>query len=504
MSVPVSVPVPVSVAAPPSRRLRRRRTRLALAVMAAVSLTATAVGTAPPAGAATAEFLPAPPHNPYAGPDGTATMHGDTGSSDLTPLAGPGAGTLTARRTALASACPTLLIGSDGYPVVLCTPIFGQVPTVHLLDPKSGASLAELELTKGSLLGGVYAYIDQSDRLTVIDGSRSLLRVGHHRTAAGGWELTVDQSLSLASAIAEDDAVTGLAPDWQGRVWFATGGGTVGTADDRTGTVRTLSLPDGERVSNSISTAPAGTAVTSTHATYLLTAGPDGTPLISWRRAYDRGQARKPGQLSWGSGSTPTFFGPGNGTEYVTIVDNADTTVGLQVYETATGATVCSVPVLLAGGPGSENSPIGAGRSVFVAATYGYPYPAVPADAGTAVPASAAFEGGLSRVDVRPDGSGCDLVWDNELRSAAVPRLSTADGKLRTVLRNPVIPGTSTTSLLDPYVYAEIDPATGRVTRSKQVGIGSLYDSLQMAGTIGPDGTYYQGTVTGVVRVTAG
>lgn len=477
-----------------------RRTAGASVALAAVLLAATALGL-PPAAAAASSYLPAPPHNPYAGPDGTATMHGDTGSSDLTPLAGPGAGSLTAQRTALASACPTVLIGSDGYPVALCTPIFGQVPTVHLLDPDTGASLAELPLTKGSLLGGVYAYIDDKDRLTVVDGSRSLLRVGHHRDATGEWRLAVDQSLSLASAIPEDDAVTGLSPDWKGRVWFATGGGVVGTADDRTGTVRTLTLPAGERVSNSISTAPQGTAVTSTHATYLLTADGDGTPHIAWRRAYDRGQARKPGQLSWGSGSTPTFFGPRTGTEYLTVVDNADPTVALQVYDSASGAPVCSVPVLHSGGSGSENSPIGAGRSVFVASTYGYPYPAVPADAGDSVPSSAPFKGGLSRVDVRADGSGCDLVWDNTLRSAAVPRLSTADGRLRTVLRDPVIPGTDSTGLLDPYRYAEIDPATGEVTRSKRIGIGSLYDSLQMAGTIGPNGTYYQGTITGVVRV---
>ncbi|MFF4835022.1 hypothetical protein [Streptomyces sp. NPDC001315] len=478
----------------------RPRRLLATALTAAVIATAAA---AAPASATGSLFTPVPPHNPYAGPDGTATMHGDTGSSDTTPLPGPGTGTLSSKRVALASACPTVLVGSDGYPVALCTPIFGQVPTVHLLDPDDGGSITELALTKGSLLGGVYAYIDQDDRLVVVDGSRSLLRIGHHRDADGDWTLTVDQKLPLTSAIPENDAVTGLSPDWQGRVWFATGNGLVGTADDRTGTVRTLQLPAGEKVANSISTAPQGTLVTTTQATYLLTAGTDGTPRISWRQAYDRGSARKPGQLSWGSGSTPTFFGPGDGTDYVAIVDNADTQVKLQVYETSTGRRICSTPVLPAGGAGSENSPIGAGRSVFVASTYGYPYPAVPDGAGDSVPASADFTGGLTRVDVRADGSGCDLVWDNTLRSAAVPKLSLADGKLHTVLRDPLIPGTSGTSLLDPYRYAEIDPDTGKVTRSSQVGIGSLYDTLQMAGTAAPGGVYYQGTVTGVLRITA-
>ncbi|MFE9249481.1 hypothetical protein [Streptomyces sp. NPDC007088] len=478
---------------------RPRRSAAALGVAAVLA----SVLTAAPAVASDAPPTPVLAPNPYAGPAGTATMHGDTGSSDTTALPGPGAGTLRSKRVALASACPTVLVGGDGYPVVLCTPIFGQVPTVHLLDPSNGSSLAELPLTKGSLLGGVYAYLDQDDRLVVIDGSRSLLRVGHHRNAAGDWSLSVDSSLPLTSAVPADDAVTGISPDWAGRVWFATGGGLVGTADDRTGTVRTLRLPGEERIANSISTAPAGTLVTTTAATYLLTSAADGTPRISWRRAYDRGSARKPGQLSWGSGSTPTFFGPTDGADYVAVVDNADRQVSLQVYATATGRQVCSTPVLLAGGPGSENSPIGAGRSVYVASTYGYPYPAVPADAGPSVPASADFTGGLTRVDVRADGSGCALVWDNTLRSAAVPKLSTADGRLHTVLRDPLIPGTTGSGVLDPYRYAEIDPATGAVTRSGRVGVGSLFDTLQMAGTAAPGGVWYQGTVTGVLRVTA-
>ncbi|MYV71696.1 hypothetical protein GT043_38420 [Streptomyces sp. SID2131] len=487
----------------PSARPRARRRPLVAALFSALALAATAV----PAGAAPTarSFLPVPPHNPYAGPDGTATMHGDTGSSDTTPLAGPGAGALASKRVALASACPTVLVGSDGHPVVLCTPIFGQVPTVHLLNPADGSSLTTLQLTKGSLLGGVYAYLDAEDRLVVVDGSRSLLRVAHRKDASGTWRLSVDRSLSLASAVPADDAVTGLSPDWQGRVWFATGNGVVGLADDRTGRIDTLRLPAGERVANSISTAPEGTAVTSTHATYLLTAGADGTPRIAWRQAYDRGRARKPGLLSWGSGSTPTFLGPKTGTDYVAIVDNADTTVHLKVYRTADGGEICSIPVLrAAGGPGSENSPIGAGNSVFVAGTYGYPYPALPDGAGPSVPSSADFAGGLTRVDVRPDGTGCATVWDTTLRSAAVPKLSTATNTLHTVVRDPLIPGTRGTGVLDPYRYVQIDPETGRVTRSQQIGIGSLYDTLQMAGTVAPDGAYLQGTVTGVLRITAG
>ncbi|MEV7026530.1 hypothetical protein [Kitasatospora sp. NPDC093558] len=472
----------------------------AVAAFAAAALLALA---APAPARAATPFGTLPPHNPYAGPDGTATMHGDTGSSDATRLPGPAAGPLTSHRTALQSACPTVLVGYDGFPVALCTTIIGRTPTVHLLDPDDGESLAELPLAKGSLLGGVYAYLDDRDRLVAVDGHGDLLRIGHHRTADGDWELTVDGRLPLAGAIPAGDAVVGISPDWQGRVWFATGGGVVGTADDRTGAVRRMALPAGERIANSISTAPAGTLVATTHATYLLTADADGTPRTAWRQAYDRGPGRKPGQLSWGTGSTPTFFGPRTGTDYTTIVDNAAPTVNLLVYRTSDGSPVCSVPVLRAGGSGSENSPIGAGNSVFISSTNGYPYPALPADAGPSVPASAAFRGGLSRVDVRPDGSGCDLVWDTTVRSSAVPRLSTADGLIHTILRKPLIPGTTATSILDPYYYAEVDPATGTVGRTKFLGAGFLVDTLQMVGSIAPGGVVYQGTITGVLRISA-
>ncbi|MFE1148712.1 hypothetical protein ACFW42_16575 [Streptomyces albidoflavus] len=485
----------------PRSRSARRTSRSA--ALAAALLLALAGAPAAQAAPGSEEFGPLPPHNPFTGPQGSATMHGDSGSSDATPLPGPGAGQLTSTRTALQSACPTVLVGSDGYPVALCTPILGQVPTVHLLDPATGRSLTSLKIAKGSLLGGVYAYLDDQDRLVAVDGERALLRIGHRRTAGGDWELYVARSLSLRDAVPEGDAVTGLSPDWQGRVWFATGGGTVGTADDATGTVRTLALPAGEQVANSISTAPEGTAVSTTHATYLLTAGADGTPRVAWRAPYDRGPARKPGQLSWGTGSTPTFFGPATGTDYVAYVDNASPTVSLQVRSTRTGDLVCDRPVLAQNGSGSENSPIGVGRSVFVASTYGYPYPKLPDGAGPSVPADARFRGGLSRVDVRADGSGCDLRWENDTRSSAVPTLSTADGLIHTVVRRPLIPGTDTTSLLDPYAYVQLDPATGREVRAHQLGVGSLFDTLQTVGNFAPGGVVYQGTITGVVRISA-
>ncbi|MFE2877768.1 hypothetical protein ACFXG6_32330 [Streptomyces roseus] len=468
-----------------------------LAVLA-LSLTL-ALGSARAAAEPASPFGPQAPQNPATAANGAATMHGDSGSSGTTPHPGPGTSAVDYSRTALASACPTVVVGGDGYVIALCTTIFGQTPTVHLLDPVTGADLASLALPKGSLFGGVYAYLDNGDRLVVVDGNNNLVRVGHRR-AGSGWTLQIEQSTPLGDAVPAGDNIVGLTPDWEGRVWFATSGGVIGTVDTGTGAVRSIST--GEGVQNSISTVPGRTAVATDHALYLLSAGPDGVPVVDWRAPYDRGPARKPGQLSWGTGTTPSFFGPGNGTEYVTIVDNAAPHGNLLVYRAAGGPDpVCRIPVLTQyARSGTEDAVIASGRSVFVTNTYGYPYPALPEGAPASRPSSANFDGGLSRIDVNAEGTGCSVVWNSKVKSAALPRLSLADGKIYTVsVTGPT--GSAGLNTFAQYHHCVIDPVTGAQLTSSFLGIGLVYNPLQMRGTAAPDGTLYQGTETGVVRI---
>ncbi|WP_280407199.1 hypothetical protein [Nocardia brasiliensis] len=453
----------------------------------------------PGSAAAAAPWGPLAPANPFLGPLGTSTMHGDAGSSDATPLAGPGTAAVPLAGYPLLSACPTLLEGSDNLVVALCTAIAGQIPTVHLLDPAAtgpvGHSLAALPLTKGSLLGGVYAYLDNADRLVVVDGGNRLLRIGHSRDTAGTWQFTSAVAADLSAVIPVGDNVTGLVPDWSGNIWFATGRGVAGLVTTA-GAIATVALPAGEQVANSISAAPSGRiAVATTHALYELSADSAGRPEIRWRAAYDRGSARKPGQLSWGTGSTPTYFGPDTGADYLTIVDNADGQVNALVFRSGTGQLVCTQPVLTKGGAGSENSPIGIGRSVFVASTYGYPYPKVPEDAGPAVPSTAPFVGGMTRVDV--DENGCHTVWENEVRSAAVPRLSIPDAAVYTVARV----GPDTTTPLDAYAFTVLDPATGAVTARHPLPGTLIDDPLQTSPLLTHGGRLLQGTITGILRI---
>ncbi|WP_336082728.1 hypothetical protein [Nocardia sp. SSK8] len=450
-------------------------------------------------GTATAGFGTLPPANPHLGPLGTATMHGDAESSDATPFAGPGIGSVDSDFRELAAACPTILQGSDGMPQALCTKIIDRAPKVFLLDPGSGQPLASLDLAKGSLLGGVYAYLDSADRMVTVDGSGKLLRIGHRREG-DGWRVFVESSTEIAAAVTghcgggDCDAVSSVMPDFDGRVWFATDHAAAGFADPATGATRSIVLGPGEQVANSISSAPQGVAIATTHALYLVDVDAAGAPRVVWRRAYERGPARKPGQLSWGTGATPTFFGPGSGTEYLAITDNAVPKENLLVFDTATGDQVCAVPTV----DGTENSPIGAGNSLFVASTYGYPYPAVPEGAGPSEPANAAFTGGMVRVDVT--GGQCRVAWTNKALSAAVPRLSVADGKIYTVTRHTVIP-TGSAGVTDSFHYTVIDAATGHIDTEQLIGGTAIHNTLQMVGTISPDRTLYQGTMSGLFRI---
>jgi len=466
---------------------------------------------------ATAAFGPLPPANPATAANGAATMHGDSASSGSTPFPGPGTGPVSVQFAELGTACPSVLAGADRMPVALCTSILSRAPVVYLLDPSTGEPLASLNLPAGgNLFGGVYAYIDEDDRLVLVDANGDLLRIAHTIGANGAWSLDIVSSLSLAPALRAAcgsdlcGGVVGLAPDWTGRVWFATTDGVAGIADPRTGSVRTVVLGRGEQVANSISTVPGETAIATDHALYLLTATSRGVPRITWRAAYDRGPYRKPGQLSHGTGATPVFFGPRTGTEYLAITDNAVPAEHLLVYNTRARSRrrphrkvarlICDLPVLTPGPSGTENAPVGSGSSVFVASTYGYPYPAQPAGAEPTQPAPAPFTGGLERVDILAGEHGCKRVWQSTLRSAAVPRLSLADGLLYTTERTDPLQADGTSDL-DEYYLAVLNAQTGRTLSTQLVGIGALYDTLQMAGTIMPGRVIYQGTLSGILRI---
>ena len=525
--------------------------------MAAAIMMTGAVTTTGPAPAATA--APAAPVTsaaaapalspPGLGPAGTATVHGDAAATDTLPGRGPGvAPPITGALTG--ATCSTVFVGSDGMPVALCTSYVGLnpptplAPTVKLFHPATADVLAEVQLAKGALLGGVYGYLDDRDRVVVADGNNRLLAVGHERTSEGPWRMTVEVLADLSAGVPEGDAVTGLMPAFDGRVWFATSGGVVGTVlpgDDDT--LRSLALPAGEKITNGLTIRPGGASVITTRALYEVDIAPEGTvsagtPVVRWRHAYEVGPGRKPGMLAHGSGTTPSYFGPDD--SLVAITDDSDHP-DLIVLRRDDGSEVCRMPafattlrpdsaaadgVLISGPAATENSIITFGNALVLVNTYGFEYPPFAVD-GPAVPASAPYVGGMTRVDLRPDGT-CSRAWTSLARTASLPKLTVEDGQVHSLAYGPsraepgpgplgvdsgADAGAEFGAALDqglaqkfgPVDVLSIDVATGREVNRTFVGHAPLDEPMELTGTIaarddGP-GVMWQPTLTRMLRI---
>ncbi|MFC0313389.1 hypothetical protein ACFQNE_13230 [Gordonia phosphorivorans] len=470
----------------------KSRFRAVAAVVTAVAAAATFVFSGAVAAPASAE----PSGVPGLGPKWTSLMHGDLASTDSTAFRGPGKTARLAASSVPGGPCAATFIGSDLMPVSLCTNVIAgsppqfATPVVTLFDKDTAAVLATLPLTKGGLLGGVYGYLDDRNRVVVADGTGAILRVAHRRTASG-WQLYVSERIDISRHL-RGDAVTGLAPDHTGRIWWVTTGGLVGTVTGKK--VVSMHLPRGEQLGNGLSVRPGGVSVLTTHALYEMWADADGKPRTVWRRGYDRGAARKPGQLTWGSGTTPTYFGPG-GTSWVAIVDSA-AVPRLHVFRSADGAPVCSMRAFPGANQGTENSPMATGNSLVIPSTYGFQYPPIAESGGPASPLFAPFVGAMTRIDV--EQGKCTRVWESHDRMATLPRLSTGDGLIHSLGYGTYRPGPQQ---VGPVNYVAVDFRTGKRVVTRQIGVAPLDEPLQLTGMIAPDGSLWQGTLGRMVKI---
>ena len=179
---------------------------------------------------------------------------------------------------------------------------------------------------------------------------------------------------------------------------------------------------------------------------------------------------------------------------YVAITDNADP-MDVVVYRTAVHPErpreVCAVPVFEKGASATENSLIGAGRSLVVENNYGYTGPDAVAAGGTTTP-------GFARVDIDADGQGCHRVWTNDEVSApsVVPKLSLGTGL--------VYAYTQDDDPTDPWYWTAIDFRTGEVVWKILAGAGPAYNNNYAGLSLGPDGTAYLGVIPGLVALRDG
>ncbi|MFB7426521.1 hypothetical protein [Streptomyces hydrogenans] len=524
-----------------STRLPRRRGRAAVVTTALAALLL--AGSAPVAQAdeiplalghrlvdhyegapATARPLPGagPARHPYLAPNGRSGMHADGAGSGTHPYPAPlgRKPEVTSEQIApVGGECATATFDAGGRLVTVCGTFTGFL--LKLLDPRSLDTLAEYELPQRSSTveavtrldfgkifkdtsGGAYFYLDDRDRVVLADSRQHVLRIAHGQKADGSWEFTVEDDWDLTPLVPHDcvswtnlfpdgecDPVTSVMPDWDGRIWWVTRLGRVGTVDPATGTLRAIRL-DGEEIQNSFSVAEDGVSIVTDHALYSFRAGDDGTPEVVWREEYDRGTGTKPGSVNQGSGTTPDLFGSRDA--YVAITDNADDRMNVLVYRRgadvpAEERLVCEVPVFRSGASTTDNSLISWGDSLVVENNYGYENP-------SSLGFGRSVTGGATRIDVRADGSGCDVVWESDVRSpSTVPKLSTANGLLYFYEKRPSNLG------IDAWYLTAVDFRTGGRVFSRFTGTGLAYDNNWAPITLGPDGTAYVGVFNGIVAV---
>lgn len=460
---------------------------------------------------------PRPPANPWLGLDGSSTIHNDGSASDTTDFEGPGVGTIQPPQNSfvpLIANCAVALILQSGNPILLCLdfklfPILR--PVVRILD-RDSASVLKTLLLEGEIdpLASSYAYLTNEDQLVLAGGSDSLIRI-QTMNETGEFDLQVIDTIDLSDHIPDEHSIIAMNPSVDGAIWVVTNLGAILRHDPDRGRTASIKLEGGELISNSLASSGDGkVAVASDRALYLFKAGNKGRKIKKlWRQEYDEGPARKPGKLSQGTGSSPTFFGPKKGNEYVTIADNHAGSDRILIFETKKkrNPLVCTVEPEGNSTFASESSPIGIGNSVVYASTYGYPYPLPvlsqlpPSDPPTEPP----LQGGVLRVDVKDaKDKDCEIVWHNEeVKSSAVPKLSVSDELIYTFERFDGPPVD-----LQTYFYSAIDFHTGNILTRQPVGqfstprnVSAPFDTLGLAGNIGFDRVLYQGTAAGLFRI---
>jgi hypothetical protein len=431
-------------------------------------------------------FAPPAPRHPFMAPNQRSNVHSDAFQTDTNVWSGP-----LGRDTEVLShyeppggVCGSITFNSQGQIVSTCLQL--RAVRLKLFDAQTLEELASFELPPRppnpnpfqDFAGGGYFYLDNEDRAVVPTTDRHVLVIGLQ-----DGEFVVEQDYDLTDTIPADSKIISALPDWSGRIWLATITGLVAVIDPTTGEVKTHDL--GEVVQNSFAVGDnGGVYIVSAAALYRFKADASGTPVVKWRKVYENTGEQKPGQVSAGSGTTPTLHGD----NWVSITDNADP-MNVVVYKRRTGKEICRQPVFEQGAGSTDNSLIGAGHSLVVENNYGYTGP-------TATTMGGRTEPGIERVDIDADGVGCHKVWhSDEISPTLVPKLSLANGLVYVYTQDPE--GDQD----DPWFLTALDFRTGKTVWERLTGQGFGFNNNYAPVTIGPDGTAYVGVLGGLLLV---
>jgi hypothetical protein len=433
--------------------------------------------------------VPPVPRHPFMAPNGRSNLHNDAYMTDVYPTETGPLGRGTSTDSALfARECGSVTFDSQNRIETICVGL--DRPVLALLDPRTFDVLAKLDLPPrnpasgnpfSDFSGGGYFYLDHRDRAVVPTTSRHVLVVA--QTPRPGF--AVERDYDLGGVVPGDDAIISVLPDWEGRIWFATRAGRVGWIEPQSGAIASREL--GEAIGNSFAVDETGGVFIVTDAALYRFEARGGEPRTMWRQRYENIGTRKPGQTQAGSGTTPTLMGRG----YVAITDNADP-MQVVVYKRGRQVVgprrVCREPVFEPGASATDQSLIGAGRSMVVENNYGYAGITSTSNGSTTSP-------GLTRVTIDRDGRGCHTDWESdEIAPSVVPKLAAGSGLVFTYTKPP------NPSDDDAWYLTAIDYRTGETVYKRLAGTGFGYNNNFAPVTIGPDQTAYVGVLGGITQ----
>ena len=439
--------------------------------------------------------LSQPPH-PMLTESERSSMHGGSYNRDLNFYPGPlGNNTRTAHRpfSKLVGVAPNIAFDAAGRLITVSIQLNGI--ELHLLDPETLETLAMVELPpKASFSdtsGGGYFHLDHRDRV-LLAPSDNTITIYEVVDGPQGLEWHVSESHDVSEVVPEGFNIHDVIPDWDGNLWFVTSGNLLGYRDARTGEYFTFEFDEADEIiQNSFAVDANGLYVVSTDALYHFKRGPNGEIENTWREDYDNGAVQKPGTLSHGSGTSPTLIGE----DLVAIADDGHPFTHVMVYrrgERIEGdRVVCKVPIFEEGRSATENSLMVYGSAMVVQNDYGHDFK------GNAMETSP----GVMRIDVREDGSGCDVIWHNsEMISQSLPRLSTATGLLYFYTFKKQAPG----DFFGGWYLTAVDFDSGEELWDRLIspGTGTIIDPLSSVTApvvLGQNGAAYVGIRTGVV-----
>jgi len=404
----------------------------------------------------------------------------------------------------------TSCFGVDEASVVLLNPetleVYDSVLLPAILPEDVGGDHKLSAITNG--LSASYIIVDRQERFFIsIAGNKiiALVEGGTEESPTLEIDAAHTYDLSLNGWVPPDKRTSGLAMDFQGRIWFYLSGsiepqiaGAVGVLDPAkypdVDAVKFYTFDQDEQVRNSLAITRNAMYIVTSKQMYRIWFRTDGELQKVWEAGYENSGIMKPGQYNAGSGTTPTILGEGR---YVAITDNAESFMHVVVYRTdpqldPEDQIVCEVPVFTnAQGGALDNSLNGLGLSLIVENNYGY-------DIDFENMVTTASEPGFERIDVDPNGKGCTKVWENkQIVSTTSGKISTKTGLFYTYARQ-----YDNQNQVWAYYWTALDFRTGEVVWQKLAGTGdNRFDSSWPALYVGPNETLYVGLYGGLAAI---